>query len=164
MMTHSIWPGLFYRLPLQFSAPHTHAHTWVVNHPPNCQGMKRLHPYCTVFSLTIFCPPQNLAEIQTYLNILNQINQTVVLIPSMSVGISEVRWLCGVEYPNGRGSHLVLNDKTFIRCNYGEINWLACVFHVTFNELGTHVCNNKAYNDVTSQLQGPCFFVLPGIF
>ncbi|KAF5904989.1 filensin, partial [Clarias magur] len=32
---------------------------------------------------------KNLAEIQTYLNILNQINQTVVLIPSMSVGISE---------------------------------------------------------------------------
>ncbi|KAB5582041.1 hypothetical protein PHYPO_G00182620 [Pangasianodon hypophthalmus] len=32
---------------------------------------------------------KNLAEIQTYLNILHQINQTVVLMPSVSVGISE---------------------------------------------------------------------------
>ncbi|KAK3553841.1 hypothetical protein QTP70_012189 [Hemibagrus guttatus] len=32
---------------------------------------------------------KNLAEIQTYLNILHQINQTVVLMPSVSVGLSE---------------------------------------------------------------------------
>ncbi|GAA6079710.1 filensin, partial [Tachysurus ichikawai] len=34
---------------------------------------------------------KNLAEIQTYLNILHQINQTVVLMSSLSLGISEVR-------------------------------------------------------------------------
>ncbi|KAI4888756.1 hypothetical protein NFI96_026606 [Prochilodus magdalenae] len=32
---------------------------------------------------------KNLAEIQTYVNILHQINQTAVLMPNMSVGISE---------------------------------------------------------------------------
>ncbi|KAI5611590.1 filensin [Silurus asotus] len=32
---------------------------------------------------------KNLSEIQTYLNILHQINQTVVLMPSVSVGLSE---------------------------------------------------------------------------
>lgn len=36
---------------------------------------------------------QNLAEIQTYVNILQQINQTLPLVPNVSLGISEVRSL-----------------------------------------------------------------------
>lgn len=38
--------------------------------------------------------PQNLAEIQTYVNILQQINQTLPLAPNVSLGSSEVRSLC----------------------------------------------------------------------
>lgn len=37
--------------------------------------------------------PQNLAEIQTYVNILQQINQTLPLAPNVSLGSSEVRTL-----------------------------------------------------------------------
>lgn len=46
-----------------------------------------------MFLFVLFSPTQNLAEIQTYVNILQQINQTLPLVPNVSVGISEVRTL-----------------------------------------------------------------------
>lgn len=42
---------------------------------------------------------QNLAEIQTYVNILQQINQTLPLVPNVSLGTSEVRSLMLSQCP-----------------------------------------------------------------
>lgn len=47
---------------------------------------------CDFFSHCLLSA-QNLAEIQTYVNILQQINQTLPLVPNVSLGTSEVRSL-----------------------------------------------------------------------
>lgn len=54
--------------------------------------------YFNFFLFILSSSTQNLAEIQTYVNILQQINQTLPLVPNVSLGTSEVRsislWLC----------------------------------------------------------------------